>query len=303
MKTQTITPRDKQHWLELRKPLITSTEVAALFGLSPWVTEYELWHRKHDNLEIEFEPNERMLWGTRLEAAIAAGVAEDEKLSIRKMDEFIFDPEKRLGASFDYAIGEDGILEIKNVDSLIFKDGWIVSDDNVEAPVHIEIQVQTQLLVSGRKYVKIAPLIGGNKVVLIHREPDPTVIKAIEERVAAFWDSIRRNDPPKPDFIKDAEFISKLYKYAEPGKVIVGTPRMGEMVLEYKRLGAIAKKADEEKDGVKAELLTMIGDAEKVQGEGFSISASMIGPAHVEYDRKPFRDFRTYIKKHKGVTA
>lgn len=298
---QTIIPRDKQHWLDLRKPLVTSTEVAALFGCSPYLTEFELFHRKRDNLPTDFEPNERMVWGSRLEKSIAEGVAEDEKFKIRKMDEFMFDPELRLGSSFDYAIDDDGILEVKNVDSLVYRDGWITEWDNTEGPLHIEIQVQVELLVSGRKYAKLAAFVGGNRVVIIHRDRDDKVCDSILLRVKQFWNSIDNNIEPEPDFKRDAAFISKLYKYAAPGKVMdaTGNALLETLVKNYKKAGDAAKLLDEEKKGYKAQMLTIIGDAEKVIAPGFSISAGIIGPTHVEYEREGYRDFRSYIKKEK----
>ena len=164
MTIETIVPKNEADWLALRRQVVTSTEVAALFGCSPYVSLFELWHRKHDNLEVEFTKNERVTWGLRLEKAIADGVAEDEKFEIRRLSEFIQDTEINLGASFDYAIGEDGILEIKNVDGLVFKDGWDVDGDNIEEPVHIGFQVQTQLMLSQRKYALLRPLVGGNTI-------------------------------------------------------------------------------------------------------------------------------------------
>lgn len=302
-----ITDHTQAEWLELRSKDITSTDAAALFGISPYMTEFELWHRKKDGAVVDFEPSERMKWGTRLQGAIAEGVAEDNNWKVRPMTEYIRLVKLQMGSSFDFEVMIENItaciLEVKNVDAMAFKDGWLLEGDSVEAPPHIELQVQHQLDVSGKKTAYIAALIGGNRVVLIRRERDEAVINALESRIAKFWDSIRRNDPPKPDFVRDAEFISKLYKYAEPGKVIQGTPKMGEMVNEYQALGRGMKMADDARKGIKAELLTMIGEAEKVQGEGFSISAGMIGPADVAYTREAYRDFRTYIKKPKGVTA
>jgi hypothetical protein len=72
-----ITPDSQDHWLQLRTQDVTSTESAALFGMSPYVTQFELWHRKKSGEQPEFKTNERMRWGNRLEAAIAHGIAEE----------------------------------------------------------------------------------------------------------------------------------------------------------------------------------------------------------------------------------
>jgi putative phage-type endonuclease len=303
MSIEVIHPRDEKHWLELRKQDVTSTETAALFGISPYMTHFELYHRKHDNLDVEFEPNERVKWGTRLQDSIANGIAEDQNWHIRRMDEYIHDTDLRMGASFDFEFSIDslgkGILEIKNVDSLAFRDGWIVDGDNVEAPPHIEIQVQQQLALSGFKVAYIGALIGGNRVVLIRREPDISVIGAIKKRIKEFWESVESNNPPRPDFARDSDFIASLYSYAEPNKVFNATERVSVLAQQYRSAAQDAKAAEEKKDAIKAEILTLIGEASKVVGEWGLISCGLIGPCHMEYERKGYRQFKPTFKKEK----
>jgi predicted phage-related endonuclease len=302
MDRETIIPKDEADWLRLRTLDITSTDVAALFDISPWLTKFELYHRKKSGAVVELEPNARMLWGQRLERSISEGIAEDYKLDIRHMKEYIRVPAWRIGSSFDNAVGDDGILEVKNVDGLAYKDGWLVNGDSVEAPPHIEIQLQHQLLVSGRKYGLIGALIGGNRVTLIKREADPVIHEAIKSRVAAFWQSIDANQEPAPDFRADADFIAKLSGYAEPGKVIMAhaDTHLAALVRDYKEWGEKATAAQAEKDGIKAQILLRIEDAEKVQGDGWTISAGMTPPTLIEaYTRKGFRNFKIFIKKEK----
>lgn len=300
MTIETIQPRDEQHWLELRKQDVTSTEVAALFNCSPYCTYYELWHRKHDNLEVEFKMNSRVQWGSRLQDSIAAGIAQDEKWSIRKMTEYIRDTELRLGASFDFAVESDGILEVKNVDALAFRDGWIIDGENVDAPLHIEFQAQTQLALSQRKRNTIGALIGGNRVQLITREPDEVVIESIKNKVREFWASVREHREPVPDFGRDADTISRLYSYSEPGKIFNADERVSRLAFEYKRAASEAKAASDRKDAAKAEILTLVGSAEKIIGEAFTISAGLTGPTRIEaYERKGFRNFKISWKKEK----
>lgn len=291
----------EEAWLEHRMKDVTSTEVSALFGFSPYMTAYELWHQKKNGTYVKLEDNQRMKWGRRQQDSIAAGIAEDNGWQIRKMTEYIRDDELRAGSSFDFAIGEDGLLEVKNVDSLVFKNEWEETESGISAPLHIEAQLQYQLMVSGREYAYIGALVGGNRDVLIKRTRDEAVIQAIRDRVAAFWDSIESNTPPSPDFKEDADFIGKLFGYAEPGKVINVVDNVGITALakEYRDLGEQVKTATERREAIKAELLTVVGDAEKITGDGFSIDAGITGPAHVEFDRKAFRRFTVRFKKEK----
>lgn len=307
MSIEAIIPANEKEWLELRAKDVTSTEVSALFGISPYCTEFELWHRKHDLIASDFQENERTQWGQRLQDSIAAGIAADKNWNIRKMDEYMRDTDLRMGSSFDFAIEMDGvqrrgyghpggILEVKNVDSLIYRYNWAVNDDGtIEAPAHIEIQVQHQLALSGRDFAHIGAFVGGNRVILIDRKPDPEIIAAIKKKVADFWASVDAHQPPAPDFTRDAAFVAKLYGFAEPGKVFDarGNERIKELCRQHRAFGLAEKEAASKKEGLKAEILTIIGDAEKVLGDEFSsITAGVVGPAHIEYDREGYRMFR-----------
>lgn len=309
-----IMPESQAHWLALRTMDVTSTEVAALFGLSPYITQFELWHRKKEGTVVKIEENERMKWGTRLQDSIANGIAQDQSWKVRRMDEYFRDSELRIGSSFDFEImefipgvpagpDERGLLEIKNVDALIFRDGWAFDEDgDLEAPPHIELQVQHQMLLTKRPVVYLGALVGGNKVQLIERRPDESVFKAITQKVTDFWESIDANRPPTPDFIRDAEYISQIYGFADPGKVFDAREddEFGMWAHEHKRLGEEIKQMTEVRDGFKSRMLMRMQDAEKVIGNGFTISAGIIGEAEVSYIRKPYRMFKPTWKKVKA---
>lgn len=298
MKREILTPKNKEEWLVLRSRNINSTDVSALFGLSPYTTEFELWHRKKTGIYSEIIASERMLWGTRLESAIAKGIAEDQGWSIEPMKEYISLPDYRIGSSFDFRIGQDKILEIKNVDALTFKNSWQVDDaGNIEAPPHIEIQVQHQMLVSGFEHVYIGVLVGGNQVHLIHRTASKEIQDAILTRVNEFWNNVDKGVEPTPNFERDHDFIKQLYNFSEPGTEIQPTDHIDELAMQYKEISQHVKELTEKQDSIKAELLMILGTAEKCKGVGYTISSGMVGEAHVNYIRKPYRNFRISYSK------
>lgn len=305
--TDIIHPKDKEAWLKLRTEDITSTDIAALFNVSPYITLYELWHRKKDKSVVEIKESDRMKWGSRLESAIARGIAEDNGWNVEPLKCYMRNSE-RMGSSFDFAIDDNGILEIKNVDSLAFRDGWTVDEDgNIEAPPHIELQVQHQLAVSGRSYAYIGALVGGNYVALMRREPDTITIKAIKSKVKEFWDSIANNKEPAPNFERDYDFIRSIYQHAEPEKTIDANNNIDALVMTWRDLKAREKEIERELAPIqlelkatKAKLLIAINDAEKVNGKDYKISAGTVAASAISYTRESYRDFRISFNKTKG---
>jgi len=281
MAVEIITPRDEAHWLEMRKQDVTSTESAALFGMSPYITHYDLWHRKRSGVTPEFVVTDRMKWGNRLESAIAHGIAEEQGWKIAPMKDYMRLVGVRAGSSFDFVItslGEPAHLEVKNVDYFAFREGWIEHDDGtIEAPEHIEMQVQHQMMVSGFKRAFIGAFIAGNRGVVIERERDEGVIASIKNKIAEFWASIHLNIEPSPVMPGDAEAVIRLNQYAKPGKVLDATtdPDITELVRQYKAASVLEKHASEDKETAKAYLLEAIGDAEKVLLADWTISASL----------------------------
>lgn len=319
MITEYHTPADEAAWHALRAQDLTSTDIAALFGLSPYKTHFELWHEKKAGEPVRIQQNERMKWGNRLEASVALGIAEDRGWAVRPFKEYARLPGLRLGASFDFRIlthlpadGEqrrdldtDAILEIKCVDFRAFRDGWTVEDDYIEAPPHIEIQVQHQMLVSGLRRAYIGVLVGGNDVRILEREADPQVHAGIRAKAAEFWASIANGKAPDPVMPDDAAAVIRMHQYAEPGKLLDAREdaALADQLMRYHQLGSDIKRLQEDRDVLKAELLQRIGDYEKVITAVGNISAGMVGPAEVSYTREPYRNFRFTLSKAAKAAA
>lgn len=300
-----IIPESTNHWLSLRKDVLTSTEIPALFSASKYVTKFELHFKKLNKTDSDYVDNDRVVWGTRLENSIAEGLAIDNKWNIRKVKEFIFNKNTRIGSSFDYMILDDNLkdyalLEIKNVDGLIFKNEWSVHDElDIEPPLYIELQLQHQMHISGVHLGFFGVLIGGNKTAVIRREYNSQIGSLIDKLAKEFWYNVDNNITPSPDFHKDAEFIKSLYQNVHGHKVIEADSSIDQLAEKYKIISEKIKELEENKEATKAELLTLIRDAEKVKGNGYTISAGITAESQVSFTRKSFRNFRINYTKQK----
>lgn len=302
----------QQQWLAERAKDVTSSEVAALFDMSPYLTAFELWHRKAGALAVQDIGDQRIRWGARLEAAIAGGIAEDNGWTIAPLKSYARSVQRytgtevsnRFGSSFDFEVlcphRGVGLLEIKAVDFLIYRDKWTKD----EAPAHIELQLQHQLEVyeGGYTWGAIAALVAGNNAVVHIREYDRAVGDAIRRKVAEFWKSVDENRAPEPKFPDDAGAMIRMSQYADPGKVFDGreSAEFEDWLELYQMASEREKEAKGTKETCKARILHSMGDAEKAVAKRFKVSAGMVGPAEVSYTREGYRNFRVSIVKEKA---
>lgn len=316
MTIQTIEIQNQHQWLTERAKDVTSTEVSALFGLSPYLTEFELFHQKRDAVVVKIEPNERMKWGNRLESAIAQGAAEDMGWNIAKLNVYMRDQAARIGSSFDFEIKSSangpGILEVKNVDWVQYQKNWIDDGNgNIEAPEHIELQVQHQMEVAGYEWCAIVALVGGNEQKIVLRNRDRDIGKSIREKTGEFWNRVLQNQPPSADYTRDAEFIVKqLHRNAIEGLVAEADAELENMIRDYEFIHKEHADLEKLKIQRRAEILERIGHASKVltsfgslstgQVKGRSgtlITPEMVGTVIGATDG--YRNFRFYPKKEK----
>ena len=291
---------------------VTSTEVSALprFDLNKYKTSFELWWEKKTGQVLSAEPNERMRWGVLLEPAIAEMVREVLRIETRPFKEYLRKPKDRLGASFDHevlsSVNGPGILEIKNVDAIVFKNEW--DEDNMPPPV--ELQIQAQMEVAEREYAYCGVCVGGNTLKTYFRKRDRKVGKIILKANAEFWAMVEADTPPAPDFSRDAAAIARLYSHSRPGLVIEADEEISSLVMSYMTFQETLKHSQAKLDEYKARLLERIGEAEKVVGEGFSISAKEVQPSlgtliteamvgQTYGGRKGYRTFRVNKREEK----
>lgn len=328
-------PKDDPEWLVWRQQVVTSTDVSKILGLAPksYGGKWGTWIEKKTGKKPEFKGNERVDLGSALEEGIARAAAKKMGWTVRHMGEFITIPQLRLGASFDYCIVENqekytspgwlfcshstdeegealiggkeddkAILEVKFLDFRTYADDWSEDGSEIEASIHIEVQCQTEMLVANIPELYIAALVG-SELHIIHRTPDEDMQAMILKAVADFWKSIDDDNPPPPDFENEGDAIKNFYNYAEPLKYLDATerPDIIRLVESYRVAHADFKLAETAKKAAVFEILTLVGDHEKVYGQNFTIDCGTTGPSHVPaHDRKGFRRCVPHLKKKKS---
>lgn len=205
----------RKTWLKQRLEGLGASDIPVLFGLSQWKSPYALWAEKVKLTTPLDEMSEQAEWGLRLEEAIATKFSEETARYLRPRDPFaiIQHPElKFLQATIDrdqtmtdgcvvpFGIDpanadalEDGVLELKTA---YFTKGDEWTD---EPPLAYQVQLQAQLLVTGRSWGSIAVLIGGSKFVYQDVQAHEPFQRRIVELATAFWDRVLRQEAPEVD--------------------------------------------------------------------------------------------------------
>ena len=237
----------EKEWLAARQSCITATDIAAVLGLSPWSTAFQVWLDKTGQATA-IEDNRAMEWGRRLEPVIAAAYSEKTGIPIRKAEfisrEIIGVP---CGCTQDY-ISEDGTLNIE-IKTSSMRDGW-GEEGTDQIPAYYLTQVQWQMGVSGMTMTHLAALIAANDFRIFHIPYDEEAFTVMVRRAAEFWALVVAQVAPDIDgSVACSEYLTKRFK--GDSKALLPAPS-AEMVTSAKRY---------------AELRVVIDQAETVQKE------------------------------------
>ncbi len=304
-------PANREDWLEGRKPFIGASESPAILHKSPFKSYYSLWAEKSGAVETPDFDSERMAWGRRLERPIAQGLAEDFGFDIVEPDFVLQDPDLRAAATLDFfikkpsgevlkqlpdAIGA-GVLEIKNVDSLIAQKKW-----EGEPDIGYLIQLQHQMMLFGATWGAIGALIGGNKGVLFCYEVHEPTVAALRTEIRKFWDLVESGTAPDVDGSYSTGETLKLQNPQDDGTVEeVSDPEIEELCRQYKDFAGQEKSAKEQKTKVQNQLKEYLGARKKVMSGDFSITSSTVNKDGYWIKPSSYRTFSVTQRKPKEV--
>jgi len=267
---ETLTRRE---WLEARRSFVGASEVATLFDLSPWMTRFELWHRKAGLIPIQEKQAKLTTWGQRLEAVIAEAVCEEVGIEVVKPEPFTLHPRiAGMGASLDYLIVNnpqgEGTLEIKNTNDVKFRHAW----RDGYGPIYYELQLQHQMACKELDWGMFGVFVGGNTLHTFIRYRHQPTIDLLEQAVKEFWQSLRENIPPPPYDPNDFETVKAIYPTTLPDKHTEHTD--AELIVTAQMLDRLqrqAKSLDRHISKLKARLLYAAQDAASARFGGLQL--------------------------------
>ena len=254
-----ITVRDEAHWHTLRAMHIGGSDTAALFGLSPYKSKWQLWMEKAGKLAPEdLSGNMAVQAGKFLEAGIANWAASKWGMTISKVEEYHAAGDViGMGATLDYADDKGRPVEIK---WSARGTGWEYSGEDItQAPDNYLLQCQHQMACYGGDAAWLIALIDNEpRRLMVPRNED--IIESIKSSCVEFWFSIQGNTPPDPDFSMDGSTISRMIGQIPITDCVLGSEDE-ELFNRYIKAAEAEKAASAEKDATKAELLLKASEA------------------------------------------
>jgi putative phage-type endonuclease len=276
-----------QHWHELRQKYIGASESAALFGLLPWKTPWQLFMEKSGKLPApDIDDVKHIKEGKHFEPAIASWAQEHFGITLQKARRYLVDDAvSGMGASLDYeqvGTGERIPTELK----------WVVRSDDrweyegdliIEAPDYYLVQVQHQIACADASCGQLIAFINGGVRRAIYKRRDG-MIAAIRQNISKFWHDVAAGNEPPIDFQADADAVMR-YATALPSKRVDWTPEIARLAKRAHWMQGFKARAEKACDAAKAELAHMMiatsgtNDPEAkivTEGDGFRISNTFV---------------------------
>jgi len=252
----------------------------------------------------------RSRMGATFDYEIIGVVSTEEQLSVISPDKpyALFDNEGKLNSFPMTALQKmfiehgPGLFEIKATGYVEFRDNWTRNDDKtIEAPGHIEIQLQHQLHVKDSyKWGAIGVLVAGNSPKVTARMRDHEVGEGLEAACVQFWQDLKAGREPDPTFPGDAGMVKTLYSRINEGEIFDGREDavLAALCNQYRSAVDVESAATGQKDSAKSRIYMHVGTAERALTKEFNVWLGTVGDSEVPaYTRKGYRSIKITRKK------
>jgi putative phage-type endonuclease len=274
-------------WYESRRGGIAASEIAAVLGLSPWVSPFDLWWAKKTGIDSQPE-NKAMRRGRRYEALVLEDFAEEhpelhvgESLTLRSavrpwqyatpdgiayesLDVMTHEPD---GRPVHY-VGEP-LAAIEAKTGQRWQWGEPGTDD---VPTHYRCQVLWQMDVLGVD-VAYLPVLFGDQFAEYVVERDDADLKLMRDAATEFLASLERDEPPPIDSSQATlRRLKRMHPTVEPGSVEVP----GSVVSQYRAAKRLKEAAEERMRLAESRIRSLLGPHDVATVNGLKVASRSV---------------------------
>ena len=241
---------DRAEWLVARRAGIGASDIAAIMGISPWATPFQVWASKVAELP-EDRGDEAMRWGRVLETVILDEWARDNRpvtdrgQLIRSVDA------PTMMATLDGVTttpeGVPAVAEAKNRSEY----GWD------EVPAYYHAQVQWQLAVTGFEVGYLIVLHAGRRLETYEITADANYQMTQILAAGEFWKLVEADEPPSTE-AEDNPLMASLWPTHTEQAVEVGP----DLALELYEARMDHTASSERRAAAEAAIKVILGEAD-----------------------------------------
>ena len=281
---------DGPQWLEERRKGIGGSDVAAILGLSPWKTAFQVYQEKRKEVE-DWHGNNSTDWGNRMEPAIRQWYSDTTGRSVRLPEKIIYhDKHPFMLASLDGFTDDGRIVEIKTARS---GKQWGEPGTN-QIPDYYAVQVHHYMIVTGFEVTDIPVSIAGGSPELYEVPADKEITDMIIEAEANFWQRVVNGNPPDPVTYADA--VARFGQIKTEGAVIASKEIFMD-VMELQDVRGKLTELEAKENELKGKIIIALGE----RGDTLvNTSGNTLATYKLANGRKSF-DSKTFEKDHPNL--
>ena len=237
---------NRQEWLESRKSSVGSSEVAALFGVSPWTTRDKLWAIKSGIVEADdLSKNEVVYWGKMHETAILNHAKHFQKgIELWPQSAIVKHKEHDcIHSTPDAVVWDDNGEPIAVVEAKFIPFNRKEWKD--EVPLHYSVQCQHHMEVLDVDKCAVSVLFNGYDYQEFWLERDRTFGAMLVEKCLEFIQFVRDGERPPVDDVHQSEIAVTSHIYRErSGSTVALDPSMMQVDQQWLDCAATLRIAE-----------------------------------------------------------
>lgn len=262
---------DRGDWLDARRDFVCGSDVAAIMGIDPWGgTAYDV---ACDKLGLISEPKQT--------EAQEIGLLQEETTATlyeRRTGAKVYREPYFLWASDTVpfvAASVDGVTELPDGTMIGFESKNVGHyarwwPDTETVPLHVEMQAQWYMMVTGLDRWDVAVLFGGSTFCYYAVTADFWIQSAMLTAAADFWEYVKRGDLPEPVTLDNARHAAA--RKERTGALRWCNAEEEAAAAEYFDAVTVADFASAKVDAAKAALIKAIGPDSGIEGSGWHVT-------------------------------
>jgi putative phage-type endonuclease len=252
---------------EMRLSGVGSSEVAAIVGLSPYQSAFDVFLEKTGKMP-PWEGNEHTRLGKRMERPILEEYVLRSGRAVEPLFEKTFrhpDRPWQLATPDGIDVVDRYPVEAKHVGARMGKYWGEEGTDAV--PMYYLVQTQWQMSTLMAQQAVVAALIGGDRFQIYPMTLEKEIEQLLLNKVGEFWhENVQKDIPPEPaDTQRTREYLHQRYD-VQRAPLRQANHVESDLAHAFRQAKIAAENADKYLENIKTRLRVSIGDAEGIEG-------------------------------------